>query len=103
MLALVQLYDNIGAESLEGRYPVPAPAPAPPLAPATPLCYNTLESSQVKSVSLAAVVRPCDRARGEESWGVLWGAASGPLLPPTLRHAQLVIFIPLLFLFAGES
>ena len=65
MLALVQLYDNIGAESVEGRYPVPAPAP--PLAPATPLCYNTLESSQVKSVSLAAVVRPCDPARGEES------------------------------------
>ena len=63
MLALVQLYDNIGAESEQGRYPGARPAPAP----ASPLCYNTLESSQVKSVSLAAVVRPCDRARGEES------------------------------------
>ena len=71
MLALVQLYDNIGAESVEGRYPGARPAPAPPPAPASPLCYNTLESSQVKSVSLAAVVRPCDRARGEESRGVL--------------------------------
>ena len=68
MLALVQLYDNIGAESVEGCL-----APAPPLAPApaSPLRYNTLESSQVKSVSLAAVVRPCDIARGEESRGVL--------------------------------
>ena len=67
MPALVQLYDNIGAESVQGRYPGARLAPAP----ASPLCYNTLESSQVKSVSLAAVVRPCDRARGEESRGVL--------------------------------